>query len=155
MAQPIYQTLEPHLCSQSQSPPVPNPTPGRPSPSRFIRNRRRRICLAGAGAVGGGGQVRRWCSAGRTANAGTRDTAHLGSWHLLAPGGRSAVYPTRLRPFLARRLHGTLARQRLTPPSRPVVISFIYSLTLLTVPLESLSHCSLFHWKAIAFLNSS
>jgi hypothetical protein len=70
-------------------------------------------------------------------DGGRKHAAHLSSRHLLAPGGRSAVYSSHLRPFLARRLHGTLARQRLTPPGCPAVISFIYSLTLLTISLES------------------
>jgi hypothetical protein len=101
--------------------PIPTRDPAAPPPL-FFRNRRRRICLAGAGAVGGGGQARRRCSAGWTTEAGTRRTSAVG---------------ISLHPVAGRRLHGTLARQRPTPPGRPAVFSFVYSLTLLTVPLES------------------
>jgi hypothetical protein len=126
MAQPIYQTLETHICSQPQSPLETRP----PLPLFFPKQ--------------AAAHLPRWCWSSGWRRSGSAaalckpddergHAAHLGCRHLLAPGGRSAVCPSRLRPFLAQRLHGTLTRQRLTPQGRPAVISFIYSLSLIMI----------------------
>jgi hypothetical protein len=98
MVQPIYQTLEPHLCSQPQSPPETRPS----HPLSFFRNRRRRICHAGAGTVGGGGQARWRRSTVRTADVGMQRTSAVGISSRPVAG-----LPLASSPLPHSRLHGT------------------------------------------------